>query len=189
VRAGALTSRAAAEPPLEAAPPSWGQLAATWAAFAAAVVAMAGVVHLAAPGWLPDDERELPDRPLLMLDIFTNNLLLALVPLLGGWLAAGHLHARRRRLAAVFVLVPAVIVARSLATIGAVGGSDPDWLADAARWWLLEVGALAVATRTGLWLARHPHLRDQACPATLRRALCVIVGALAAAAGVEVLTG
>ena len=117
---------------------------------------VAGVVHLAAPGWLPDDERELPDRPLLMLDIFVNNLLLALVPLLGGWLAAGHLNAGRRRLAAAFLLVPAVIVARSLVTIGAVGGSDPGWLADAARWWLLEVGALAVATRTGLWLARHP---------------------------------
>lgn len=152
------------------------------------VVAVAGVVHLAAPGWLPDDERELPDRPLLMLDILVNNLLLALVPLLGGWLAAGHVNAGRRLLAGAFLLVPAVIVARSLCTIGAVGGSDPGWLADAARWWLLEVGALAVATRTGLWLARHPERRDQAGPAALRRAVIVIVSALTVAAGVEVLT-
>jgi hypothetical protein len=57
-------------------------------------------VYLAVPGWLGDSGvHELPDRPLLMLDIFLNNLLLALMPLFGGWLAAGHLNAGRRLVA------------------------------------------------------------------------------------------
>jgi hypothetical protein len=189
VRAGALSSPDAAGARPEGRPPSWFQLATTWALFAAAVVAVAVAVHLAAPGWLGDSGvRELPDRPLLMVDIFFNNLLLALVPLFGGWLAAGHLTAGRRLVAGVFLLLPAVIVARSLVTVGAVGGGDPSWLSDSARWWLLEVGALAVSARTGLWLARHPQLRDARGPAAMRRALAVIVCALAAGATVEVLT-
>jgi hypothetical protein len=170
-------------------PPSWIQLATTWALFAAVVLGVAVAVYLAVPGWLGDSGvRELPDRPLLMLDIFMNNLLLALVPLFGGWLAAGHLHAGRRLVAGVFMLLPAVVVGRSLVTVGAVGGGDPGWLANSARWWLLEVGALAVSARTGLWLARHPQLRDEDGPAAMRRALAVIVCTLAAGATVEVLT-
>jgi hypothetical protein len=188
VRAGALSSPAPGAD-LDLRPPSWIQLATTWALFAAAVIAVAAAVHLAVPGWLGDSRvRELPDRPLLMLDIFFNNLLLALVPLFGGWLAAGHLSAGHRLVASVFLLLPALIVARSLVTVGAVGGGDPRWLANAARWWLLEVGALAVSTRTGLWLARHPQLRDEHGPVAMRRALAVIVCALAAGATVEVLT-
>ncbi len=170
-------------------PPSWGELTMTWALFVALVLAVAGAVHLAARGWLGDaGERELPDRPLLVLDIFVNNLLLALLPLFGGWLAAGHLRAGHRPVAAVFLLLPAVVLARSLATIGAVGGADPGWLADAARWWLLEVAALAVAARTGHWLARHPQLREECGPMAVRRALALVVGALGVAACVEVLS-
>ncbi len=170
-------------------PPSWGELTMTWALFVAVVLAVAAVVHLAAGGWLGDaGERELPDRPLLVLDILLNNLLLALLPLFGGWLAAGHLSAGRRLLAAVFLLLPAVVVGRSLVTIGAVGGADPGWLADAARWWLLEVAALAVAAHTGLWLARHPQLREEYGPTALRRALALVVVALSLAACVEVLS-
>lgn len=188
MRAGALSTPAAGAD-LDVRPPSWIQLATNWALFAAAVMAVAAAVHLAVPGWLGDSGvRELPDRPLLMLDIFFNNLLLALVPLFGGWLAAGHLSAGRRLVAGLFLLLPALIVARSLITVGAVGGGDPDWLADSARWWLLEVGALAVSTRTGLWLSRHPQLRDEHGPAAMRRALAVIVCALAVGATVEVLT-
>ena len=188
MRAGALSRAAAVARDVRS--PSWSELAATWSLFAAVVLAVAVAVHLAAPGWLGDSgERELPDRPLLAVDIFLNNLLLALAPLFGGWLAAGHLDAGRRLVAGVFVLLPAVIVARSVVTIGAVGGGDPEWLADSARWWLLEVGALAAAARTGLWLARHPRLRDERGPAAMRRALGVIVCALAAAATVEVMTG
>ncbi|MGI8944772.1 MAG: hypothetical protein ACR2GL_00850 [Thermoleophilaceae bacterium] len=153
------------------------------------MIAVAAAVQLAAPGWLGDTgERELPDSPLLVIDIFVNNLLLALVPLFGGWLAAGHLSAGRRGAAAAFVLLPAVIVARSLATIGAVGGADPAWLADAARWWLLELAALAASVRTGLWLWRHPRLREEHGPAAMRRALTVVVLALGVGACVEVLS-
>jgi hypothetical protein len=186
MRAGALTRMAA--PPGKR-PPSWMQLGFAWAAFATAVVAVAAVVHLAAPGWLGEaGERPLPDRPLLVLDIFLNNLLLALVPLLGCWLAAGHLTAGRRVVAGVFLVLSAVILARSLVTIGAVGGADPGWLADAARWWLLEVGALAIAARTGYWLASHPRLRDEHGAEAMRRALAAIVTMLLTASAVEVLT-
>jgi hypothetical protein len=184
VRAGALSIRTANE-----GAPSWTHLARTWTILAAAVLGVAVAVRLTIPGWLGDSgERELPDEPLLMLDIFVNNLLLALVPLFGGWLAAGHLIAGRRIVAHVFLVLAAVVVARSLVTIGAVGGADPPWLADAARWWVLEVGALAVGAHMGLWLARHPQLRDEHGPDVIRRALVAIVGALVLAAVVEVLT-
>ena len=188
MRAGALSSPAAIER-VDQRPPSWTQLAATWAAFAGVVLAVAVAVRLAMPGWLGDSGvRELPDGALLVLDIFVNNLLIALVPLFGGWLAAGHLNAGRRLVAGVFLVLPALVVGRSLVTVGAVGGGDPGWLVDSARWWLLEVGALAVAARTGLWLARHAPLRDEHGPAAMRRALAVIVCTLAAGATVEVLT-
>jgi len=188
LRAGALRITAAGAP-LDARPPSWSQLATTWALFDALVLAVAVAVRLTVPGWLGHaGELELPDRPLLMLDIFVNNLLLAVIPLFGGWLAAGHLSAGRRAIAGVFLLLPAVVIARSLVTIGAVGGADPDWLAESIRWWLLEVGALAVAAHTGLWLARHPQLRDEHGPGAVRRALAAAVGALLVAATVEVLT-
>lgn len=189
MRARALSGAAAARRAPGQGPPSWAQLAATWALLTTAVVAVAGAVHLAAPGWLGDSGvRELADRPLLILDIFVNNLLIGLVPLFGGWLAAGHLSGGRRLVAWVFLLLPAVIVARSLATVGAVGGGDPAWFLDAARWWLLEVGALAVSARTGLWLAHHPQLREEHGPVAMRRALAAIIAALALAACVEVLT-
>jgi hypothetical protein len=168
--------------------PSWAALAVAWAALALAVLVSAAAAALLAPGWLDGPTRPLPDRPLLMLDIFFNNLLLALLPLIGGWLAAGHLLAGRRWLAPLFMLLPTVVVARSVVTIGAVGGADPGWLADAARWWLLELAALAAAGWTGLWLVRHPELRERLGPAAARRALAIVVPALASGAAVEVLT-
>lgn len=184
-----MSASAAARRTHEHGPPSWPQLAATWALLAAAVVAVAVAVHQVAPGWLGESGvRELPDRPLLILDIFVNNLLLALVPLFGGWLAAGHFSGGRRLVGSVFLMLPALTVGRSLATVGAVGGGDPAWLVDAARWWLLEVAALAVSARTGLWLACHPQLRDEHGPAAMRRALAIVVAALGLAACVEVLS-
>jgi hypothetical protein len=188
VPAGALTQPLGGKG-IDGSPPSWVQLATTWALFVAIVLAVAAAVHAIAPDWLGGlGVRELPDRPALVFDIFVNNLLLALVALLAGWLAAGHRMAGRRLVAGAFVLLPALIVARSLATIGAVGGGDPAWLADASRWWLLEVGALAVSARTGLWLASHPQQRGDHGPTAIRRAVRVIVGALLLGAVVEVLT-
>jgi hypothetical protein len=169
-------------------PPSWTHLGGAWLGFVAVVLLVAGVVSLLAPDWLGGGERELPDRLALILDIFFNNLLLALVPLVGGWLAAGHLLAGRRAVAAACLAIGAVVVARSLVTIGAVGGADPAWLADAARWWLLELAALAVATDTGIWLARHPAARDGQGAQALRRAVAVVVATLSAGAVVEVLS-
>jgi len=188
VRAGPLRFAATSEARLPSQAPSWRLLGRVWLAFVAVVLLVAGVVRLAAPAWLGDGERELPDTPLLMLDIFVNNLLLALVPLLGGWLAAGHRLAGRPAVAALFLLLAGLVVARSLVTIGAVGGADPAWLADAARWWLLELSALASAAGTGGWLARNPRLRERHGPEAIRRALVVIVTALAAGAVVEVLS-
>jgi len=152
------------------------------------VLAAAAVTAVVAPDWLGDETRKLPVDALFMADIFANNLLIALLPLLGGWLAAGHRLAGRRRLAWVFILVPAAVVVRSLVTIGAVGGADPAWLAGAARWWLLELAALGAAGATGLWLVRHPHLRHHHGPALMRRTFLIAVGALGVAAIVEVLT-
>ena len=166
----------------------WGPLAATWAVLVASVLAIAGVVALVLPDWLDGETRELPDSALLIADVLTNNLLIALLPLLGGWLAAGYSLAGHRLLAGLFVLAPALIVGRSLVTIGAVGGADPAWLAGAARWWLLELGALAASSYTGLWLARHPELRERCGPRAMRRAVTIVVGSLTVAAVVEVLT-
>lgn len=187
MRPGALNLRSPSDPGTGE-PPSWRRLAGAWLAFVAMVLIVAGAVSLVAPDWLGGGQRELPDRPSLIVDIFFNNLLLALVPLIGGWLAAGHALAGRRVVAAACLLVAAAVVTRSLVTIGAVGGADPVWLADAARWWLLELAALAVATETGIWLARNPAIRDRQGPQALRRAVAVVVATLAAGAVVEVLT-
>ena len=177
-----------APPPPGAAGLSWRALAWSWALCIAVVVASAAVTALVAPAWLSDDVRELPNDPLLMADIFVNNLLLVVLPLLGGWLAAGHLAAGRRRWAWLFMAPAAAIAVRSLLTIGAVGGADPTWLLGAARWWLLELAALGTASASGLWLVRHPAQRDDQGPAIVRRALVVAVGTLAGGAVIEVLS-
>jgi hypothetical protein len=166
----------------------WKALAATWVVFVAVVLVVAGLVAVVAPDWLDGETRELPDSPLLIVDIFVNNLLIALLPLLGGWLAAGCLVAGRRLLAGMYLLAPVLIVGRSLVTIGAVGGADPAWLAGAARWWLLELVALAASACTGLWLARHPELRERDGTRAIRPAGSIVVVSLAMAAVVEVLT-
>jgi hypothetical protein len=174
VRAGSLSDGPPASARVDTASPSWPELVRAWATLALAVLATAAATALLAPGWLDGQARPLPDRPLLMVDIFFNNLLLALLPLVGGGLAVG--------------LLPALVVARSVVTIGAVGGADPGWLADAARWWLLELAALAAAGWTGLWLVCHPELRGRLGPAAARRALAVVLVALEGGAAVEVLT-
>lgn len=154
----------------------------------AVVLAVTGLVRVAAPDWLSGETTELPDRPLLIVDIFVNNLLIALLPLLGGWLAAGYALAGRRVLGGLFLFGPALIVGRSLVTIGAVGGADPAWLAAAARWWSLELVALAASSSAGAWLVRHPQVRDTDGKAIMRGTCIVVVFALAVAAAVEVLT-
>ena len=164
-------------------------MARAWGALIAVVVLTAAITAVVAPNWLAGPTRELPNDPLFLAELFTRNLLLAVViPLLGGWLAAGQRLEGRRVRAAVFVVLPAVIIARSLLTIGAVGGADLPWLADAARWWLLELAAVAAAGTTGLWLVRHPHRRHSDGPAAIHRAAIIATSALAAGALIEVLT-
>jgi hypothetical protein len=171
-----------------AGPPGWRQVGLAWATCVAVVLAAAAVTLVVAPDWIGEDEIELPDEASLILEIFLNNLQLALLPLIGGWLAAGHRLAGRGRIAVLFVAAPALVVLRSLITVGAVGGADPDWLLDASRWWLLEVAALAIAARTGLWLARNPSLREHHGPRAMRRSVGAVVVVLAAGALIEVLT-
>jgi hypothetical protein len=171
-----------------AGPPTGRELARAAWAFAATILVVAAVTAVVAPDWIGESEAELPNRPLLIFDIFINNLFIVLVPLIGGWLAAGHRLVGHRAIAALFMVPCAAIVLRSLGTIGAVGGADPAWLADAARWWLLEVAALAIAARTGIWLVRNPEQREPHGPRAMRRAVGPIVLLLAAGALIEVLT-
>lgn len=166
----------------------WKTVASTWLVFVAFVLAVSGIVTVVAPDWLPAGTRELPDSPGLIADIFANNLLIALLPLLGGWLAAGYSLGGHRFLARLSLLAPTLIVARSLITIGAVGGADPAWLAGATRWWLLELAALAASSCAGLWLARNPELREHCGPRVMRDGLAIVVISLALGAVVEVLT-
>lgn len=187
MRASALSGRSPVPAPVGA-PLSWARLGWAWGWLVAAVLCVAATIAVVAPGWLDGPTRELPDRLSLIADIFFNNLLQALVPLLGGWLAAGHLLAGRRAVASIFVVLPTLMVARSVLTIGAVGGSDAAWLADAARWWLLELAALAAASATGLWLVRNPELRERFGPPAMRRALAIVLATLATGAIIEVLT-
>jgi hypothetical protein len=186
VRAGALNR--SAYPTSARGAVDWKAVAATWAAFVGVVLAVAGLVAVVAPDWLPGGTRELPNSPRLIADIFANNLLIAVLPLLGGWLAAGYSLRGHRWRARLVVIAPALIVARSLVTIGAVGGADSAWLAVAARWWLLELAALAASSCTGLSLARHPELREHSGPTAMRATLAIVVVSLALAAVVEVLT-
>ncbi len=174
-------------PPAE--PPSSRQLAAAWLASVMVVVASAALVAMVAPTWLSSRTRGLPHTVAMIAYIAANNLLIGLVPLFGGWLAAAQLRRGHRLRALPFAAVPALVMVRSLLTIGAVGGSDLPWLAGATRWWLLELVAYATASYTGLWLIRHPEtLYRRESHRALRRALAVMVSALVAGAVVEVLS-
>ena len=189
MRAGAVAAAERRE--IGALPPSWSELAATWALLIGAVLAVATVVAVVSPAAFDGSTLTLPNEPELILSIFLNNFLLSVLPLLGGWLSArptSDQSAAERLARLLFLLIPGLIVARSLFTVGAVGGSDLGWLLDAARWWLLELLALAAGVRTGLWFARHPEQRERHGRKATARGLALIVGALAAGALIEVLS-
>jgi len=192
MRANAIAPAAHGQVPrVDGHPPSWRELAATWAVLVAVVLAVAAPVAALFPDAFDGPTRTLPNEPELVLSIFLNNLMLSALPLLGGWLAGSRASSDQRgaRLSRlVFLLLPALIVARSLFTVGAVGGSDLGWLLDAARWWLLELLALAAGVTTGLWFARRPGQRQCCGRQATGRALGVIVCALAAGALIEVLS-
>lgn len=196
---------AAASPPQERAP-SILSIIRWWATFVLATLVVAGLIKVAAPTWLSDVDASgvaaavrmvaptvgtktvtLPNDPLLAGDIFFNNFLLVLLPLLGGWLSRTSAQAPRILRCGLLVL-PAVIVGRSLLTVGAVGGADPAWLLDASRWWVLEVGALACGAHIGTWLAGSRHSRGDELNA-LRRGLLLSASLLVLAAAIEVFTG
>jgi hypothetical protein len=168
---------------------------------------VAGAVAIAAPGWLDHSTRgaietavttvtpagltgdavELPDEPGLAVDIFFNNFVQAFLPLLGGWLAASR-RGHRPLAVAVFLILPLAIAARSLFTVGAVGGADPAWLVDSSRWWLLEAAALGIGCTIGgrLALGRAPSADIRRLAAL--HGVAAIAVLLALAAIIEVFT-
>ena len=169
-------------------PPARSYLLA-WAGLTAPVLLCAALTHAFYPRWLAGSPtRALPDQPSLVVDILANNLLVAVTPLLGGWLAARALARGRRLLATICLGWPILVISRSLTTLGVFGGGDLRWFAAASRWWLLELAALAVSLRTMVWLAACPERLDRTGREAINRALAVVVALLTAAALVEVLT-
>ena len=192
MRAGALTlERPFVPQPGAAKPPTPAHVAMVWALLVLVVLAIATVTAAIAPSILDGPTHSLPDEPLLIATIFLNNLLLAVAPVLGGWLARGRrvmasTHPRLWR--NVLLGIPVALIAKSLLLVGLVGGSDPAWLLDAARWWLLELAALATGLSGGLWLERHPGVSVSEQRRVVGGTLAALTVALAVAALIEVLT-
>jgi len=164
-----------------------GAAAARWAAGAVAIVlATALLVWLVAPdSWqrLIRDTQDTDATVAQWLSIWLTNFVICAVPLLAGALAQRDRATRPRRTRAL-IAVTALIVLRSLVTIGLVGGLDPSWLLAAAPWWLLEAGCLGTAVGAGR-LARDSSDGEQVI-AQLTVTAVAIAGALAVAALVEV---
>jgi hypothetical protein len=187
-------------------PPWLRGFAMWWATLVLATLVVAGLVKVAAPSWLSERDPHgisslvralvpagvgtetvaLPDDPLLAGDIFFNNFLLVLLPIVGGWLAA-NAAGRHRFVAPLLLGLPALVLARSLLTIGAIGGGDSRWLVDASRWWVLEVGALACSASVAVVLANERFAWQERLVA-MRCGLGVSVLQLALAAALEVFT-
>ena len=121
------------------------------AAIAIVLVAALGVWALAPASWhaLITDEQHTDATLLMVISIWTNNLVICCLPVLGGVFAHRLVDRGRRGWARAVVVVVVLGVARSLLVIGLVGGLDPSWLATAAAWWTLEVTALGVCCGAG----------------------------------------
>jgi hypothetical protein len=168
-----------------ASPTTWAA-ASMFAAFVLGVLVTAAATRLLAPtAWRDPPARALANRPGVVAGIVLNNLVVAVAPAYGAWLAARYRAGGRPRVAAVVLALPSAVLVRAVATIGFVGGLDPGWLLSAARWWTLELAALAVSAATGWHIWRGPCLGDDAAR-RLRGAAALIVGLLASAAFIEV---
>lgn len=154
----------------------------------AIVVAVAGAVWAIAPAsWqsLIADEQRTDATVLEVISIWTNNLLVCCLPLLAGAFAHRLVARHRRRWARLVLAIAALGIARSLVTVGVVGGLDPGWLAGAAAWWWIpEATALGVCCAAA-WRA----FRDSdpgIASGQLGQALTFACGLLGVAAVVEV---
>ena len=153
----------------------------------AIVVVVAGVVWAIAPAsWqsLIADEQRTDATALTVISILTNNLLICCLPLLAGTFAHRLVARHRQRWARLVLAIAALGAARSLVTVGVVGGLDPRWLAGAAAWWIPEATALGVCC-TAAWQAfRDPD--PSVASRQLAHALTFACGLLGVAAVVEV---
>jgi hypothetical protein len=162
-------------------------LAGPWlAALVLGVLVTAAATRLLAPaGWRDPPTRALPNRPDVVAGILLNNIVVAVAPAYGAWLAARHRARGRRWIAAAVLALPAAVLVRAVAVIGFVGGLDPGWLVSAARWWTLELAALAVSTAAGWRVWRGPSWGEDAAR-RLRAVTVLILGLLLAGAVIEV---
>jgi uncharacterized protein YjeT (DUF2065 family) len=153
----------------------------------AIVVAVAGVVWACAPAsWrsLIADEQRTDATALAVISIWTNNLLICCLPLLAGTFAHRLVARHRQRWARLVLAIAALGAARSLVTVGVVGGLDPRWLAGAAAWWIPEATALGVCCAAAWRAFREPD--PGVASGQLGQALTFACGQLGVAAVVEV---
>jgi hypothetical protein len=160
-------------------------------AFAAVALAIVLVVALAVWALAPAswqslivDERRTDASALTVISIWANNLLICCLPVLARVFALRLVDRGRRGWARVVIAVAALGAARSLLVIGLVGGLDPSWLANAAAWWILEVGALGACCAAG-WRAFR-NAEPVSASRQLAHALTFACAVLAFAAVVEV---
>ena len=155
-------------------------------AMAVVLVAAVSVWALAPASWqsLIVDEQRTNATALTVISIWANNVLICCLPLLGGVFAHRLVGRGRRGWARVVIAIAAVGVTRSLLVIGLVGGLDPQWLAQAAPWWILEVTALGACYAAG-WRAFR-NVEPVSASRQLAHALTFACATLGAAALVEV---
>ena len=155
-------------------------------AIAIVLVAAVSLWALAPASWqsLIVDEQRTDATALTVISIWANNVLICCLPVLAGVFAHRLVDRGRRGWARLVIAVAALGVTRSLLVIGLVGGLDPSWLANAAAWWILEVGALGACCAAG-WRAFR-NAEPVSASRQLAHALTFACATLGAAAVVEV---
>ena len=123
---------------------------AVWWGVLVGVVAATAVVAALTPGfwhqvWVVQPDQRTDASTRLFFTIWLTNFSLCIAPLFVG----AVVHAARRggatRGRGVLLVAATGLQMRNPIAIGSVGGLDPHWLAAAAPWWLMELGAMAIA--------------------------------------------
>ena len=149
-----------------------------WFAVLVGVVFASAVVAALSPGfwhqvWELQSEQRTDASGRLFFTIWLTNFSLCVAPLFVGAVvhAARRGGATRGRMA--LLVAATVLQMRNPIAIGTVGGLDPQWLAAAAPWWLMELGAMAIALGA-MWRAwettDHRRARGLLTVATMRAA-------------------
>ena len=128
--------------------------------------------------WVLQSEQRTDASARLFFTIWLTNFSLCVAPLFVGAVvhAARRGGATRGRMA--LLVAATVLQMRNPIAIGSVGGLDPQWLAAAAPWWLMELGAMAIALGA-MWRAwattAHRSARRLLTVATMRAAGLLLV--------------